>query len=352
MKKWTSINTFSLLLILIPCLAGFMIPELDDISPWYRITWQWILPLTLAAGYLLTIYCFNKDPVNNRADSKNRPLYEKATMIEPILFLACEVFSLYPLFGLQLSSGSFLNILFGILFLVIGNMLGKIEQNETFGIRTTWALQNRDNWNYTNRMTGRCWVLCGCVFLFALFLPNSLWLTILTIVTLTVYPVLVSWSYARKQKEDGTWTDDSPTSNPNLQKSLKKSAWLTGGLFVLIAVFVGAVVFLGNFSVTWSNDTLQIDARMESGMTIPASEIKSVSLIETPKGEKIVGFGTSTLKMGTYESPGLGHFRRYTWGSSDKSIKIQTPSKLVIINEKTPEETEALYQTIKQSLNK
>ena len=43
----------------------------------------------------------------------------------------------------------------GLLFMVIGNYLPKVKQNNTIGIRVIWTLQDEENWNATHRFSGK-----------------------------------------------------------------------------------------------------------------------------------------------------------------------------------------------------
>lgn len=45
----------------------------------------------------------------------------------------------------------------GLLFMVIGNYLPKVKQNNTIGIRVIWTLQDEENWNATHSFSGRIW---------------------------------------------------------------------------------------------------------------------------------------------------------------------------------------------------
>lgn len=49
----------------------------------------------------------------------------------------------------------------GIVFLVVGNYLGKVRSNFFFGVRTPWTLSSELAWNKTNRLAGRLFVLLG-----------------------------------------------------------------------------------------------------------------------------------------------------------------------------------------------
>ncbi len=48
-----------------------------------------------------------------------------------------------------------------LLFMFLGNLMGKIKTNWFMGIRTPWALSDPDVWNKTQRMGGRVFFLAG-----------------------------------------------------------------------------------------------------------------------------------------------------------------------------------------------
>ena len=49
----------------------------------------------------------------------------------------------------------------GRLFIVLGNVLGKVRSNFMFGVRTPWTLASDPRWNKTHRLVGRLFVLLG-----------------------------------------------------------------------------------------------------------------------------------------------------------------------------------------------
>jgi uncharacterized membrane protein len=48
----------------------------------------------------------------------------------------------------------FLTALVGGMFVMIGNLLGKVHRNMWVGIRIPWTLADEDNWDKTNRFCG------------------------------------------------------------------------------------------------------------------------------------------------------------------------------------------------------
>lgn len=49
----------------------------------------------------------------------------------------------------------------GIVFIVVGNFLGKVRSNFFFGVRTPWTLSSELSWNKTHRLAGRLFVVFG-----------------------------------------------------------------------------------------------------------------------------------------------------------------------------------------------
>lgn len=66
------------------------------------------------------------------------------------------------------------SLLIGLLIMVLGNFMGQIRFNYTFGIRTPWTLADETVWRKTHRMAGPIWVLAGLVMVGSAFAPDSL----------------------------------------------------------------------------------------------------------------------------------------------------------------------------------
>lgn len=62
----------------------------------------------------------------------------------------------------------------GIMFIVIGNYLGKIRRNYMFGVRTPWTLTSELSWNKTHRITGKLFMASGLLIIAASFWSSTL----------------------------------------------------------------------------------------------------------------------------------------------------------------------------------
>ena len=59
------------------------------------------------------------------------------------------------------SMGRVVSALVGLLFLFIGNMMGKVKSNFFLGIRNPWTLSDPDVWNRAHRLGGALFFLAG-----------------------------------------------------------------------------------------------------------------------------------------------------------------------------------------------
>lgn len=87
-----------------------------------------------------------------------------------------------------------------LLFVVLGNEMGRLRQNFFVGIRLPWTLANEENWNRTHRLGGRIWVAGGLVQVIAAFLPGT-WGAIVfftVLVMMIAGPVIYSWRLHQK----------------------------------------------------------------------------------------------------------------------------------------------------------
>ena len=84
----------------------------------------------------------------------------------------------------------------GILFIVIGNYLGKIRSNYMMGIRTPWTLSSDLAWDKTHRLGGKLFMLAGLLLLLsALFLPVTWWVYVMLGTLFPMLIVLFVYSY-------------------------------------------------------------------------------------------------------------------------------------------------------------
>lgn len=86
----------------------------------------------------------------------------------------------------------------GLLFVIIGNYLGKVRKNFFIGIRTPWTLASDEVWNRTHRIGGRLFILSGIIIWVGALLRLPLTWTVIVAVSLVLIPVIYSYFLYRK----------------------------------------------------------------------------------------------------------------------------------------------------------
>ena len=86
----------------------------------------------------------------------------------------------------------------GVLFMFIGNFLGKVRKNFFLGIRTPWTLASDEVWGKTHRLAGWCFVVAGAIMaLGSVAGPRIEWV-IVAVVTIALVPVVYSYFAYRR----------------------------------------------------------------------------------------------------------------------------------------------------------
>ena len=94
-----------------------------------------------------------------------------------------------------------MSLLMGVLFIFIGNLLPKMQQSYTMGIKLPWTLHNEENWNKTHRLSGKVWVIGGIIILSTALWGNFLVLMATTLLMVLI-PVVYSYCLYRKQTQN------------------------------------------------------------------------------------------------------------------------------------------------------
>lgn len=90
-----------------------------------------------------------------------------------------------------------------ILFIILGNFMGKIRQNYFVGIKLPWTIDNEEVWNKTHRFSGRIWVICGIVALISVFFNPTITATVFSVclILMIIFPLVYSYSIHQKIKQ-------------------------------------------------------------------------------------------------------------------------------------------------------
>lgn len=341
MTKWTTayreLFVLTSLVILLPTLVGALC--------WREFVW---FPLGLLATHWLVLFFILRDHANAAQSPRVLRLIfwllpVTALIGGAVLALLRSGFDAYALIV------TILYLTFGLLFLVLGNILPKVRQNNTIGIKIKWTLENEENWNATHRFSGKLWVIGGILCMAcALFAESDVALIVFLadILILAFLPMIYSYRYYRRQLASGS-VAPSPVS--------RKGAALVALFVIALCAFTGWTLFSGSMTVNLGEDALSIETKQWKDLTIPYSEIDSVTFYDhdpsANSGDvRTNGFGNLRFSMGKFENDLYGSYTRYTHASCDAVIVLEATDETIVLNGADESATRAIYEHLLENV--
>ncbi|MBT7006936.1 SdpI family protein [Candidatus Falkowbacteria bacterium] len=204
-----------LLMILVLIVAGFyfhsifpdQVPihwnaegEIDNYGS--KFIGAFLAPLIAIGVYLLFVSLPLIDPKKDRYKDFSKTYHLFKTLIIGYLLYIFFISS-FNAIGYNIPVEFAIPVGVGVLFILLGNYMGKIKPNWFMGIRTPWTLSSEEVWNKTHRFSGKIFVLGGIIISSLGFWPVYLRMPILMIVILLVVISTVVYSYLiyRKKKD-------------------------------------------------------------------------------------------------------------------------------------------------------
>lgn len=74
--------------------------------------------------------------------------------------------------GYDINVGIWVSISIGLLFIIMGNYLGKIKRNWFVGVKTPWTLSSEEVWNKTHRFSGKLFMVAGLIMMITGIVPT------------------------------------------------------------------------------------------------------------------------------------------------------------------------------------
>jgi|SRR5580700_3756570 uncharacterized membrane protein len=116
-----------------------------------------------------------------------------------VAFLALvEALTSLAALGVAVNMSRALGLGTGLLFVVLGNFMGKLTRNFFVGIRTPWTLVSDEVWLRTHRLGGKLFVAAGVVTLAAAFTDAGLHVMLAAVLTAALVSAVYSYVVYRK----------------------------------------------------------------------------------------------------------------------------------------------------------
>ena len=166
------------------------------------------LPILLVGMYLLFLAIPYLDPKKDRYEQFRKPYHIFKAIIIAVMVIIYFIASLSGI-GYPLNASLWVPFIIGLLFIVMGNYMGKIKPNWFMGIRTPWTLSSEEVWNKTHRLGGKLFIIGGLLMLAQGFLPDSWRLPVLIFIILLLTVGTFGYSYLAYLKENKDKKNDN-----------------------------------------------------------------------------------------------------------------------------------------------
>lgn len=104
--------------------------------------------------------------------------------------------------GYKVNFNAAMPIILGVIFICLGFIMPKTNQNKLVGVRIPSTLRSKKNWELTHKFTGKLMLITGLVSVVSgILLPNiSLFVILLSGVTIVVIPTIYSQKIQKQEK--------------------------------------------------------------------------------------------------------------------------------------------------------
>ena len=211
-KKHKTALILTSLVNLIPILIGLLLwdqlPEQlpshwginGEVDGWAsKTTAVFLMPCMLLALHWLCVFASCSDPKSKSYPPK---VFQLVLWICPGVSLLINTMVYAAALDFPLDVELLMPLFMGALFIVIGNLLPKMRQSYTIGIKLPWTLHNEENWNKTHRFGGKVMV-AGGVFILSTAVWGNFWILFGTLVLMMLLPTIYSYRLHRKQIAGG-----------------------------------------------------------------------------------------------------------------------------------------------------
>ncbi len=123
-----------------------------------------LMPIITIGIYLLLLFIPRIDPGKaNYAQFASR--YVVIRYVVLLVMAAIYVFTILAVKGVGFDMTRVIIGVEAVMFIVLGNVLGKVRPNWFVGVRTPWTLSSKRSWVRTHRLAGWLFALCGILLL-------------------------------------------------------------------------------------------------------------------------------------------------------------------------------------------
>ncbi len=152
--------------------------------------------ITIIFALILQLLKFTKNKVANA-----KPYYAMSLALLFIFNVFNFIFLYDCFYPKGFGTANLTSAALSFLFIVLGNFLPKLKQNNLIGIRLSWTLNNETVWYKTHRLGGIVWVIGGSIMLPSCLFVSNVYSTIILLAGLAIISIIPSvYSYVIYKK--------------------------------------------------------------------------------------------------------------------------------------------------------
>jgi uncharacterized membrane protein len=174
-----------------------------------------VLPLTMFGVYLFLIAIPRISPRGYRVERFQRVFEIIQLTLLAFLFLVTAL-ALLAGAGAAVPMDRAIQAGTGLLFIVLGNFLGKVTKNFFIGIRTPWTLASDEVWLRTHRLGSKLFVFAGVVLIISGLVGGGPILLLVVLAVAAGIPIVYSYVLYRRIEGFRNGPDRDNTSHGSL----------------------------------------------------------------------------------------------------------------------------------------
>lgn len=160
----------------------------------------WLMPLVAIGMYILFIFIPSLDPKKEKYQQFAK-VYFLFRLLILLMMLVIYLIASFNTLGYNVRVEVWIPVAIGLMFIILGNYMGKIKANWFMGIRTPWTLSSDEVWNKTHRLGGKLFMIFGVLLLITPLLPYSNIFATLVLPAIAVSLITIVYSYILYKKE-------------------------------------------------------------------------------------------------------------------------------------------------------
>lgn len=96
--------------------------------------------------------------------------------------------------GYVVDTGRMVMLGVSLLFMLMGNVMGRLKHNYFVGVKTPWTLANEEVWTKTHRLAAKLWTAGGLIgAVLAVLNFNVGWIFLIILILPSLIPVVYSY---------------------------------------------------------------------------------------------------------------------------------------------------------------